>query len=387
MQEAGETLSGGRNGSFCSQEHSVPTSPLGTSIAFDAVSGLENLPSSSERHVLDLLNSCADNLQDNNSWNHPVVSNNGSLETGSKEKQQLTPQTEGPSDAEEESATPFDKRPSYIRIARRLQRIRVLPALISCFFALLVTCAVCGAEIAISSANLSSSIAFICCSVVGCILGALAAWNKSHVLLVGLVLLEVLYALYSIAFAAVGLSNVRLLQTRQQILQQDGTMQPEQRENALKITRRMLIEQAIFAGLYFFIAAAHCCAAASANHLRATVRPFDSRLRRKRQRARAMRKLNLRLLSVKDDSAANSLLAAAAQNPSKDLQDAIDCQTSQNNKLGDDDSHLVDTVPPEEELLAKNSASISMENSSFDETGSYRQNAWKAEEIPHADVS
>lgn len=196
-------------------------------------------------------------------------------------------------ETEECPILPFDRRPSYLRITRRLQRIRVLPALAACSFALLVTAAVCATELTVGVADNSSTVALLTCSTLACILAAVAARVKSHVLLVGLVLLEVLFTLYTIAFGAVGLVNVKLLKQRQASVQGDGSLQAEQRDNALKIIRRMLIEQAIFSGLYFFVAAAHFYAAASANHLRAAVWPFDSRLRRKRQRARAINRLGV----------------------------------------------------------------------------------------------
>lgn len=203
-------------------------------------------------------------------------------------------QTQGqPQASEEEPILPFDKRPSYVRIAHRLKQVRVTPALVACGFALLVTGAVCGAEMVVHTQDISAALALVSCSAVGFVLAAISARTKSHSLLVGLVLLEVLYTLYAIAFGVVGIFNVKLLKKDQVVLQEDDTMQEEQRENALRILKRQILEYAVFSGLYFFVSASHCCAAASVNHLRAAVRKFDSRLRRKRQRARALRKLGL----------------------------------------------------------------------------------------------
>ncbi|KAL8443895.1 hypothetical protein Emed_006519 [Eimeria media] len=197
------------------------------------------------------------------------------------------------SKSEAEIILPYDKRASYIRIARRLRRLRVLPALAACFCALVVTGGVCGSQLVVADTNTSSAAALLGCSLVGCTLAALGARSRSHVVLVGVVLLEVLFTLYAGAFALIGLWNVTLLRRRQVALEQDGKLQQEQRDNALKITGNILIKEALFSGLYFLVAVSHCYAAASANHLRARVRPFDSRLRRKRQRARAFRKLGV----------------------------------------------------------------------------------------------
>ncbi|KAL8433636.1 hypothetical protein Efla_005275 [Eimeria flavescens] len=148
-------------------------------------------------------------------------------------------QKEGDPEGNAQTKLPFDKRPSYLRIQNRLQRIRVFPALAASSCALVVTAAVCG------------------------------------------------------SFAFVGLVNMRLLRNRQNVLEQDGSVPEEQRDNALRITRMMVTKEVIFCGLYILVASAHCWAAAAANHLRSAVRPFDSRLRRKRQRARAFRKLGV----------------------------------------------------------------------------------------------
>ncbi|KAL8270020.1 hypothetical protein Esti_006053 [Eimeria stiedai] len=197
------------------------------------------------------------------------------------------------SQTEPETVLPYDKRVSYLRISRRLRSIRVLPALAACMCTVVVTGVVCGSQLVLAETNSSSAAALLGCSVVGCTLAAFGARSRNHVILVAVVLLEVLFTLYAGGFAVIGLVNVKLLKQRQTALEQDGKLQQEQRDNALKITWNILIKEAIFSGLYFLVAVSHCYAAASANHLRAAVRPFDSRLRRKRQRARAFRKLGV----------------------------------------------------------------------------------------------
>ncbi|CDI86718.1 hypothetical protein, conserved [Eimeria praecox] len=281
------------NASSCSHQSSANVTIVGSSVDSDTSSGVKSyLPLSSQQSI-SLVEPAAESLEGGTPVERLEGGINCDLKAASTDDESKLPHTNGPFQAEEESLVPFDKRQSYLRISRRLQKIRVLPALAACFSSLVVTSAICGAELATRAVDISSPLALLCSSVVACMLAVFAAHKKSHVFLVGVVLLEVLLSLYSVAFASVGLVNVGQLRKRQECLQQDNTMQAEQRENALKISRRMLIEQAVFAGLYFLIAAAHCCAAASVNHLRATVRPFDSRLRRKRQRARAMKKLNV----------------------------------------------------------------------------------------------
>ncbi|CDI80917.1 hypothetical protein, conserved [Eimeria acervulina] len=281
------------NDSSCSRQSSACGTVLGSSVASDASNDVKNSLPLVNQQSISLVGPPVESLDDTSPAELLVAASNCDVKAASTDYEPHLSQIDGPCDAEDESLTPFDKRPSYLQISRRLQSIRTLPALVACFSSLIITSAICGAEMAIRAVDIYSSLALLCSSVIACMLAIIAAHKKSHVLLVGLVMLEVLFTLYSIAFASVGLVNVTRLRKRQQSLQENETMQAEQLENALKISRRMLIEQAIFAGLYFIIAVAHCCAAASVNHLRATVRPFDSRLRRKRQRARAMKKLNV----------------------------------------------------------------------------------------------
>ncbi|CDJ49245.1 hypothetical protein, conserved [Eimeria brunetti] len=307
-----------KNDSSFSQRSSASSPPVGSGVSSDTSSlGNNSLPHSNQQSI-SIIRPAIESLEGTSPEELLVATKDCDVKAAAECGSQLS-HIDGPCETEE-LLVPFNKRPSYLRISRRLKQIRVLPALTACFSSLVITSAVCGAEIAIRAVDIFSAVALLCSSVVACILAAFATHQKSHVLLVGLVMLEILFTLYTIAFACVGIVNVGLLRKRQDGLQQDDTMQAEQRENALKITRRMLTEQAIFAGLYFLTAAAHCCAAASVNHLRAVVRPFDSRLRRKRQRAAAMKKLNVLPPPKEGEIDGAREQGAKARRSSKDLQ-------------------------------------------------------------------
>ncbi|OEH78966.1 hypothetical protein cyc_00207 [Cyclospora cayetanensis] len=246
-----------------------------------------------QEHEPGLLDSSAKFLQDSGFVECAKAQRGSGVRMLPDSSEPCTPAAEELREWEEQSVMLFDKRPSYLRIVRRLRSIRVFPALTACTSALLVTAAVCGAEIAFRAADISSAFSLLGCSILAFLLAVIAAHTRSHFQLVGLLLLEVIFTLYATAFGSIGIVNVKQLLKRQMDTQQDLTMQEEQRDNAMKVMRRMLIEHAIFSGLYFFVAASHCCAAASVNHLRGAVQPFDSRLRRKRQRARAIRLLGV----------------------------------------------------------------------------------------------
>ncbi|CDJ27933.1 uncharacterized protein EMH_0096460 [Eimeria mitis] len=360
----------GKNDSSSRQESSASATLLRSSVDSGTFSDVNNSLPHSHQHSNTFAGPPVESLGGIDPAECPVAANNYDVKATTTGYELQLPEINEACEPEEESLVPFDRRPSYLQISRRLKRIRVLPALLACFSSLVVTTAICGTEIAIRAVDISSSLALLCSSVVACMLAAFAAHKKSHVLLVGLVMLEVLFTLYSTAFAAVGLVNVGLLRKRQEILEQDDTMQAEQRENALKIAQRMLTEQAIFAGLYFFLAAAHCCAAASVNHLRAAVRPFDSRLRRKRQRARAMEKLNVRPPPREEEAKGAVDRGTKAENFSNDLQQLHFNGVSQDGTPPSHDSHSVEAGEVAELESARNTASSAQRSSSSSGTTS-----------------